>query len=93
MRWSPSFLYAALVVFLASAVAIMMSLENGSEGLAMVGGFGNVVAGVLFVLSIWRPRRKVDWERIEAEQRLWESGPLGRRWLQVRKRLYNRWKL
>jgi len=96
MRWTPGFLYAALVVFLASAIAIMMSLENNNQTLAMVGGFGNVVAGVLFVLSIWRPRKKIDWDRIEAEQRLWESGPLGRRWLKARRRLYNRynrWKL
>jgi hypothetical protein len=93
MRASPLFLYAALVVFVSSAVAILMSLENGSRGLAVAGAFGNVVAGVFFVLSIWLPRRKVDWERIEAEQRLWESGPLGRRWLRVRRRIYKRWKL
>jgi protein-S-isoprenylcysteine O-methyltransferase Ste14 len=92
MRWSPFFLYVALLVFLASAGAILMSLENGSEPLAIAGGVGNVIAGVLFVLSVWRPRRKVDWDRIQAEQRLWESGPLGRKWLRVRKRIYNRWK-
>jgi hypothetical protein len=92
MRWSPTYLYVALVVFMASAVAIMLSLESGSQMLALVGAFGNVVAGVLFVLSIWLPRRRIDWERIEAEQRLWESGPLGRRWLRMRRRLYKRWK-
>jgi hypothetical protein len=92
MRFSSTFVYVALIVFLGSAVAIILSLESGSRGLALVGAFGNVVAGVLFVLSVWLPRRKVDWERIEAEQRLWESGPLGRKWLRVRKRIYNRWK-
>jgi hypothetical protein len=92
MRWSPTFLYVALMIFLASAGAILLSLENGSQGLALAGAFGNVVAGVLFVLSIWLPRRKVDWQRIEAEQRLWESGPLGRKWLRVRRRIYSRWK-
>ena len=25
------------------------------------------------------------WQRVDAEQRLWESGPLGRRWLRLRK--------
>jgi protein-S-isoprenylcysteine O-methyltransferase Ste14 len=92
MRWSPSFVYVALVIFLASAVAILMSLESGSQWLALVGAVGNIIAGVLFVLSIWLPRKKVDWDRIEAEQRLWESGPLGRKWLRVRKRIYNLWK-
>ncbi|MEX2571506.1 MAG: hypothetical protein WD737_09365 [Gemmatimonadota bacterium] len=93
MRWSPVLLYVALAVFLGSAAAILLSLESGSRALALVGAFGNVIAGVLFVLSVWLPRRKVDWERIKAEQRLWESGPLGRRWLRVRRNLYNRWKL
>lgn len=93
MRWSPFILYAALTIFLASAAAVLISLENGSRTIAMAGGFGHLVAGILFVLSIWSPRRKVDWRRIRAEQRLWESGPLGRRWLRVRKRIYNRWKL
>jgi hypothetical protein len=93
MRWSPFFLYIALIVFLASAAAILASLENGSQTLAMAGGFGNMIAGILFVLSVWVPRRKVDWRRIRVEQRLWESGPLGRRWLRMRRRIYKRWKL
>lgn len=93
MRWSPAFLYLALIVFLASAGAILISLENGSQILAVGGAFGNVLAGVLFVLAIWFPRRRIDWDRIETEQRLWESGPLGRRWLRIRRGLYKRWKL
>lgn len=93
MRWSTVLLYVALLVFLGSAVAIMVSLQQGSRILALGGAFGNVIAGVLFLLSVWIPRRKVDWDRIEAEQRLWESGPLGRKWLRVRKRIYRRWKL
>lgn len=93
MRWRPIYLYLAFLVFLGSSVAILVSLENGSRPFAWMGGFGNMIACILFVLSVWSPRRKVDWERIEAEQRLWESGPLGRRWLRVRKRLYRRWKL
>jgi hypothetical protein len=92
MRWSITLLYVAMVIFLASAAAILMSLENGSRALALAGGLGNVIAGVLFVLSIWLPRKRVDWERIEAEQRLWESGPLGRKWLRVRRRIYDQWK-
>jgi hypothetical protein len=87
-------MYVAVVVFLGSAVAILLSLEQQSQLLALIGAFGNIIAGVLFVLSLWFPRRKVDWERIEVEQRLWESGPLGRSWLRLRRRLYNhRWKL
>jgi hypothetical protein len=92
MRWHPGYLFAALLIFLASAALILVSLERNSTGFALLGAMGNVLAAILFVLSIWFPRRKVDWSRIEAEQRLWESGPLGRKWLRVRKRIYNRWK-
>ena len=35
-------------------------------------------------------RGAVDWERIEAEQRLWESGPLGKAWLRLRSRVVDR---
>ncbi len=92
MRFRPVYLYVAVLIFLASAALILMSLENGSRLLAFMGGVGNLIAAILFVLSIWLPRRKVDWDRIEAEQRLWESGPLGRRWLRVRRRIVNRWR-
>jgi hypothetical protein len=28
----------------------------------------------------------IDWDRIMTEQRLWESGSLGRAWLRIRQR-------
>ena len=92
MRWSIPLLYAAMTTFLVSAGAVLISLENGSRALAAAGGVGNLIAGVLFVLSVVVPRRRVDWDRIEAEQRLWESGPLGRKWLRVRRRILDQWK-
>ena len=39
-------------------------------------------------LGSWRLYRRVDFDRIAAEQRLWESGPLGRLWLRIRKALF-----
>lgn len=93
MRWRSIFLYVAILVFVGSSVAIMMSLEDGSRILALGGAIGNVIAAILFALAIWLPRRRIDWDRIQAEQRLWESGPLGRKWLRVRRRMYRRWKL
>ena len=92
MRWNTPILYSAMTIFLVSAGAILVSLENGSRMLAAAGGVGNAIAGLLFVLSMVIPRRRVDWERIQAEQKLWESGPLGRRWLRVRRRIYDQWK-
>jgi hypothetical protein len=70
----------------------MLSLQIGSPALAVVAIVAMVISMILFVLSIWRPRRRVDWDRIDAEQRLWESGPLGRSWLRTRRRLYDLWK-
>ncbi|CAN5752925.1 hypothetical protein BH23GEM3_BH23GEM3_02910 [soil metagenome] len=93
MKWRPSILYLAVVVFFLSAVAVMYSLERASMALAVIGAGGMGVAALLFLASLFLPRRRVDWERIEAEQRLWESGPLGRSWLRIRQRLSNLWKL
>lgn len=93
VRWNLALLYTAITLFLLAAVGTTRALEIGSRTLAILSAAGMLLAAVCFVLSAWLPRRRVDWNRIEAEQRLWESGPLGRRWLRVRRRLENMWKL
>lgn len=93
MRWNAILFYLAILVFVGGAVAIMMSIENPSNILILGGTLAIAISAILFVLSAWMGRRKIDWDRIEAEQRLWESGPLGRKWLRVRRRMYKRWKL
>ncbi len=92
MRSNLVLLITAATVFLISNFMILKSLENGSRGLAIAGGVGNAIAAVLFVACIWVQHRRVDWARIEREQRLWESGPLGRRWLRIRRRAVDRWR-
>jgi uncharacterized membrane protein len=92
-RWSLPLLLAAILVFTLSAGATLLAMELASRALAAAAVVGMLTSMVLFVLSIWRPRRGVDWDRIRTEQRLWESGPLGRSWLRVRQRLSNLWKL
>lgn len=93
MRWSLPLLLAALGAFLLGAGLTMIALQRESQTLAAVAILVMVVSMTLFILSIWRPRRKVDWDRIEVEQRLWESGPIGRSWLRVRRRLFDLWKI
>lgn len=93
MRWSLPLLLAALAAFFVGGALTLVALEQASRVLAAVAIAAMVLSMVLFVLSIWRPRRKVDWDRIEAEQRLWESGPMGRSWLRIRRRLYDLWKI
>ncbi len=93
VRWNLGLLYTAVTFFLLASVGTIRAMEIGSRPLAIAATAGMVLAAVFFVLSIWLPRRKVDWRKIEAEQRLWESGPLGRSWLKVRRKLDNLWKL
>ena len=93
MTWRPWILYLALLVFLLSSLAVLSALELRSRALAVAGTVGMGVAAVLFVASMFVRPRGVDWERIRVEQRLWESGPLGRSWLRVRRRLSRMWKL
>lgn len=93
MRWSLPLLLGAVAAFLFGAGLTLVALERNSQPIAIVAIIAMAVSMALFILSIWRPRRKVDWRRIEAEQRLWESGPLGRSWLRVRRRLYDLWKI
>lgn len=84
---SPRVLLAGLVLFLAGATIVFVAVGRRN---VMLAGAGVAVlwcaVGVL-ALAAWRGRRRVDWRRIEVEQRLWESGPLGRAWLNVRRRL------
>jgi hypothetical protein len=93
VRWNLALLYTAITLFLVATVGTVRALEIGSRWLAIAAAVGMLLSAVAFVLSIWLPRRRVDWEKIQTEQRLWESGPLGRRWLKVRRRLDNLWKL
>jgi hypothetical protein len=93
VKWRPWILYLALLVFLLSSLAVLGSLEFRSRALAIAGAAGMAIAGILFVASIFIRPRRVDWRRIQAEQRLWESGPLGRSWLRIRRRLSDLWKL
>lgn len=93
MRWSLPLLLAALAAFFVGAALTLLALEQASRLIAAIAILAMTLSMVLFLLSIWRPRRKVDWDRIEVEQRLWESGPMGRSWLRIRRRLYDLWKI
>lgn len=67
--------------------------ESGSAFPLMVrvgSGLFVGVAVVAGVVAYWGRRRVVKWNRIVAEQRLWESGPLGRHWLARRRKVSDR---
>jgi hypothetical protein len=82
-----------VLVFLGSALLVLIAVEREMPWLALLAAGGMVVSAGLYLASAFLGSRRVDWDRIEAEQRLWESGPLGRKWLRVRQRLSQIWKL
>jgi hypothetical protein len=89
--WNSKILGIAVGVLIASGALALLAVRVDSRALAVLAMVGMGVAAVLFLLSLRRPRR-VDWDRIRSEQRLWESGPLGRRWLKIRQRLEDKQK-
>lgn len=90
MRVIDWLLLAGFVGFLAGAAVVLAGMGRADDRLMLVGVAG-IVAGVAsFGVAAWRLHTRVDWERVDAEQRLWESGPLGRAWLRLRQGLLGR---
>lgn len=81
---------AGAVLFVAGAAVILVSSSQGRDNLVVIGLVGIAGSVVCFGIGAWRIHRRVDWRRVEAEQRLWESGVLGRAWLKVRQALLGR---
>jgi hypothetical protein len=78
---------AGLVLFLVGTWAAWQVMSGAGEPrVLMLGALGLSV--VAFAIGAWRLYTRVDWDRVDAEQRLWDSGPLGRRWLRIRKGLF-----
>lgn len=90
MRKTDWLFISGTVLFVAGAAVVVSSLGREAGGLLPI-GLGTIVAAVLcFGIGAWRIHTRVDWQRVEAEQRLWESGVLGRTWLRIRQALLRR---
>lgn len=77
----------SLALFLLGAILIFLGAGGGNVRL-MGAGIGAVcLAAVGFSLAAIRGRRGKDPLQRRREQRLWKSGPLGRRWLEGRRRI------
>jgi len=87
LRRNDHLLLAGLVFFVAGATLLLHSIESGSASALLTGLGAVIVAVVSLAIAALRMRTRVDWQRVDAEQRLWESGPLGRRWLKLRQLL------
>lgn len=87
MRATDGLFLGGLLLFLAGAAVIVRALSVGGP-LPLWPGIVALVAAVACLgAGAWIRYRRVDWRRIESEQRLWESGPVGRLWLRLRRRL------
>jgi hypothetical protein len=86
MRLTYGLLIAGAVLFTAGAVQLLTALYG--EGSVPAGRASALLGGAAVCLTVAavRLQRRVDWDRIMAEQRLWESGALGRAWLRIRQR-------
>jgi hypothetical protein len=85
MRYIDWLLPAGLVLLLAGIKLLWEAVTDGPFWLVWPGAAALLAAIAAFLAAAWRARRRVDWTRVETEQRLWEGGPVGRLWLKHRK--------
>ena len=83
----PRVLILGLILFLTGTALLLLTLEGG-HGWAVIAGVTLLFASAgSLSLGIWLSRRKVDPLDQRRERRLWKSGPLGRKWLEDRRKL------
>jgi hypothetical protein len=87
MRLTAWLIGIGVVAFLGGAIGVLWGLYEGNSGVVSRGLYPILGSGACFAIAAWRSHRRVDWRRVELEQRLWQSGPLGRAWLRIRQRL------
>lgn len=90
MRETDWLFIGGAALFIAGAVLVLIAIIQPSGSLLAIGLVGMVCAAGCLGIAAWRLYSRTDWRRIEAEQRLWESGPLGRTWLRIRRALFGR---
>ena len=81
-------LLLGLVFFLLGGVLIFLGLARGSGGLLGTGIVGLGVSVATLTFGVWLSRRQPQGLERRREQRLWKSGPLGRKWLEARRRIH-----
>jgi hypothetical protein len=86
MRITYGLLVAGVLLFLTGATQFLTALYGDR---ALPAGSATVLPGgaaVCLTVAAVRLQRRVDWGRVKADRRLWESGSLGRAWLRIRQR-------
>jgi high-affinity Fe2+/Pb2+ permease len=80
-------LLLSLTLFLLGALLIFLAVERGSHRLLMMGVGALTISAGGFSVGLWRVRRRRTPLERRREQKLWKSGPLGRKWLEGRRRI------
>jgi hypothetical protein len=82
----PKVLLLGLGLFLAGTFFVLLAFDGGSRTSLAV-GVGLLLAGAGSVsLGAWLAPRRGDPLDQRRERRLWKSGPLGRKWLEGRRK-------
>ena len=74
-------------LFVVGATAIYLGMGRGSNLMLGLGISAISLAAASFLIGGRLSRRGPDRLEVRRQQRLWRSGPLGRWWLERRKRL------
>lgn len=77
----------SFILLFVGAILIFVGADGGSFRLLSVGIGALCLAAGGFSIGVSRGRRRADPLERRREQRLWKSGPLGRRWLEGRRRI------
>lgn len=80
-------LLLGFVFLLLGGVLVYLGLARARESLMVLGAGSFLLSGAVLALGSWLARNRPDPLDRRREQRLWKSGPLGRRWLKARRRI------
>ncbi len=83
---SPRILILGLSLVILGMVFLFFAMEGGSSALLAMGVGSLILSGGGLSLDAWRRRLDGDPLDQRRERRLWKSGPLGRKWLEGRRK-------
>ena len=88
MRPSPiKALLVGMALFLVGGVLILSGVEWESPRILVIGVGAMVFSVGSLSVGTWLSRQRIDPLDQRRERRLWKSGPLGRKWLEGRRRI------
>ena len=80
-------LLLGLVFFFLGVLLVFLGVAGGRQGFLGAGIGSLSLSVVVLAVGAWLSRKRPDPRNRRREERLWKSGPLGRRWLQDRRRM------